>query len=64
MRRQPPFPSTSLGLQSKTPANLLLFKYQKKVKVPGHGEYDIEVTNVMNANTMQVQPLFPSLMDS
>ncbi len=32
--------------------------------VEGHGQYSIEVTNVVNANTMQMQPLFPSLMSS
>jgi hypothetical protein len=40
----------------------MLMKYKKKIKVEGHGEYEIEVTNIVNSNTMQMMPLIPSLM--
>jgi hypothetical protein len=42
----------------------LIFGFQKQVIVEGVGEYTIEVTNVVDAKTMQVQPLFPSLMNA
>ena len=45
-------------------SSLLLFKYEQQIKVEGHGEYNIEVTSVVNPNTMEVQPIFPSLMSN
>jgi hypothetical protein len=31
-----------------------MFKFEKKIIVEGHGEYNIEVTNVINPKTMQI----------
>jgi hypothetical protein len=39
-------------------------KFQKKVRVKGHGEYTIEITNLVNSKTLQSRPALPSLMDS
>ena len=42
----------------------MLLKYKKMIEVEDHGNYEIEVTNVVNAKSMRVQPLIPSLMSS
>ena len=59
--------ATALALRArgqKTAPNLLIMRFQKQIKVEGIGEYTIEVTNLVDARTMQVQPIFPSLMNS
>jgi hypothetical protein len=42
----------------------MLLKYKKIIEIEDHGNYEIEVTNFVNANSMRVQPLIPSLMSS
>ena len=43
---------------------MYLVKQRQKVRVPGVGEYEVEVQNVLNSNTMQQKPLMPSMMNS
>ena len=31
----------------------MLVQMKKKVKIAGHGEYEIEYTNIVNKNTMK-----------
>jgi len=32
--------------------------------VPGHGNYEIEVTNVIDTNTLNIRPVIPCLMSN
>lgn len=42
----------------------MILNCKKTVVVEGHGSYEIEITNVVNSSTMEVQPVVPSLMSS
>ena len=39
-------------------------KFQKKIVIQGHGEYQIEITNLVNPRTLAQVPMLPSIMDS
>lgn len=43
-------------------SNYFVYKTQSTIKVEAHGNYQIEVTNIINANSMKVVPIIPSLM--
>jgi len=40
----------------------MLLKYKQKIKVEGHGEYEIEVKNVIDTRTFEQKPLIPTLL--
>jgi hypothetical protein len=41
----------------------MLFKFKKKVKVEGHGTYEIEITNLVNPKTQARKSILPSFLD-
>jgi len=41
----------------------MLFKFKKKVKVEGHGTYEIEITNLVNPQTQTRKSILPSVLD-
>jgi len=41
----------------------MLFKFKKKVKVEGHGTYEIEITNLVNPQTQTRKSILPSILD-
>lgn len=43
--------------------NFIALKYKTKIEVDGLGEYQIEITNVVNTGTLIEKPLIPSLLN-
>lgn len=41
----------------------MLVKFKKKVKVEGHGTYEIEITNLVNPQTQTRKSILPSILD-
>jgi hypothetical protein len=42
----------------------LLFKFKKKIKLEGHGTYEIEITNLVNPQTQTKKSILPSILDA
>jgi len=55
---------TAVAINAIQKKKFMLFSFKKTIVVEGHGNYEIEVTNVVNASTMEVQSVFPSLMSN
>lgn len=45
---------TAVAINAIQKKKFMLFSFKKTIEVAGHGNYEIEVTNVVNANTMEV----------
>lgn len=43
--------------------HFIAIKYKTKIEVEGLGQYEIEVTNVVNTRTFKERQLVPSLMN-
>ena len=43
--------------------NYMELRYRTKIFVEGHGEYQIEVTNVVNTKTFKERQIIPSLLN-
>ena len=43
--------------------HFIAIKYKTKIEVEGLGQYEIEVTNVVNTRTFKERQLMPSLMN-
>jgi len=41
----------------------IALKYKTKIEVEGQGQYEIEVTNVVNTRTFKEKPIVPSLLN-
>ena len=41
----------------------IALKYKTKINVEGQGEYEIEVTSVVNTKTFKERPIVPSLLN-
>jgi len=54
----------AIAVNKITKKKFMIFNCKKTVVVEGHGNYEIEITNVVNSSTMEVQPVVPSLMSS
>jgi len=54
----------AIAVNTNKKKQFMIFNCKKTVVVEGHGNYEVEITNVVNSTTMEVQPVFPSLMSS
>ena len=52
----------SPAVYNRIQERLLTLKYQTSIKVDGVGEYEIEMTNVIDTRTFQEKPLMPTLL--
>ena len=41
----------------------MLFKFKKKIKIEGHGTYEVEITNLVNPQTQKTKSILPSTLD-
>ena len=53
----------TLGLLDNVRGHYIAMKYRTKIEVEGVGQYEIEVTNVVNTRTFKERQLIPSLMN-
>jgi len=43
--------------------NFIALKYKTKIAVEGQGEFELEITNVVNTATFKERQILPSLMN-
>ena len=44
-------------------SNFVTLKFKTQVVIEGHGEYQIEIANVVNTKTFKERQIIPSLMN-
>lgn len=53
----------TLGMLDTVRGNFIALRYKTKIEVEGVGEYQIEITNVVNTKTFKERQIVPSLMN-
>lgn len=61
--RKPSSQNQSLGLMNTIKGNFIALKFRTNIEVEGVGEYQIEITNVVNTKTFEKRHIVPSLMN-